>query len=314
MANTDLKQAVSTTSSSASLERESLRTRLSRSPWFDVFRRMLRNKLAIAGLIMIGIIVVVAIFAPVLAQQQPNENGVFSVNPRENKQAPSLDHPMGTDAVGRDLMSMIIYGARISIRIGVFAVGLAIVVGSTLGAVAGYAGGVVDTVIMRIMDIMLAFPSILLALAIVVVIGPGLFNAMVAVGIVAIPTYARIARSSVLSEKEKDYVLAARALGVRSYRILGRHVLPNILSPIIVTASLGIATAILDAAGLGFLGLGAQPPTPEWGLLLSRNQQYMFSSPWLVFFPGISIMFLVLGFNLLGDGLRDAMDPRLRQG
>jgi peptide/nickel transport system permease protein len=189
---------------------------------------------------------------------------------------------------------------------------LAIIVGAVLGAIAGFAGGVLDAVIMRVMDIMLAFPSILLALAIVVVIGPGLFNAMVAVGIVAIPTYARITRASVLGEKEKDYVLAARALGVRSHRILGRHIVPNILSPIIVTASLGIATAILDAAGLGFLGLGAQPPTPEWGLLLSRNQKYMFTSPWLVFFPGISIMYLVLGFNLLGDGLRDALDPRLR--
>lgn len=313
MANTQLEQSVGG-SQAAGLASESLRERIERAPWFDVLRRLLRNKLAIAGLLMIGIIILVAILAPVLAQQHPDKNGVFSVNPRENKQGPSAAHPMGTDAVGRDMMSMIIYGARISIRIGVFAVGLAIIVGSTLGAVAGYAGGMTDTIIMRIMDIMLAFPSILLALAIVVVIGPGLFNAMVAVGIVAIPTYARIARSSVLSEREKDYVLAARALGVRSRRILGRHVLPNIVSPIIVTASLGIATAILDAAGLGFLGLGAQPPTPEWGLLLSRNQKYMFSSPWLVFFPGISIMFLVLGFNLLGDGLRDAMDPRLREG
>lgn len=299
---------------SATLPRESWRERVARSPWFDVLRRLIRNKLAIVGAFIIGMVLFVAIFAPVLAQQHPNPIGVFSVNPSENKQPPSRAHPMGTDAVGRDLMSLIIYGARISIRIGVVAVGLAIVVGSTLGAIAGFAGGVVDAVIMRIMDVMLAFPSILLALAIVVVIGPGLRNAMIAVGIVAIPTYARIARSSVLSENEKDYVLAARALGVRSYRILSRHIAPNILSPIIVTASLGIATAILDAAGLGFLGLGAQPPTPEWGLLLSRNQKYMFSSPWLVFFPGISIMFLVLGFNLLGDGLRDAMDPRLRHG
>ena len=294
--------------------KEPLRTRIRRSPWFDIFRRFLHNKLAIVGFVMIGIVVFVAIFAPVLAKQHPNENGVFSPNPRDFKQAPSLEHPMGTDAIGRDMLSLIIYGARISIRIGLFAVGLAIFVGSTLGSIAGYAGGIVDATIMRIMDMMLAFPSILLALAIVVVIGPGVFNAMIAVGIVAIPTYARIARSSVLSEKEKDYIMAARALGVRAHRILGRHVLPNILSPIIVTASLGIATAILDAAGLGFLGLGAQPPTPEWGLLLSRNREYLLGSPWMVFFPGVSIMFLVLGFNLLGDGLRDAMDPRLKRG
>lgn len=312
MAETQVTSATTDSRRSIAPQEDSLRERISHSPWVGVVERMLRNKLAIAGLLMIGFVIFVALFAPVLAQQHPSDAGIFQVNPRENKRPPSTEHPMGTDAVGRDMMSMIIYGARISIRIGVFAVGLAIIVGAVLGAIAGYAGGVLGTVIMRIMDIMLAFPSILLALAIVVVIGPGLFNAMIAVGIVAIPTYARISRASVLSENEKDYVLAAKALGVRSHRILGRHILPNILSPIIVTASLGIATAILDAAGLGFLGLGAQPPTPEWGLLLSRNQKYMFTSPWLVFFPGISIMFLVLGFNLLGDGLRDALDPRLR--
>ena len=291
---------------------EALLQRKPRSLWGELLRRLMRNKLAVVGIVMIGSVMLVALLAPVLAQQHPNQAGIFRAHPREAKQPPSLAHPMGTDAVGRDMMSLIIYGARISIRIGVFAVGFAIIIGSTLGAIAGYAGGIVDTVIMRIMDIMLAFPSILLALAIVVVIGPGLFNAMLAVGIVAIPTYARITRATVLSENERDYVLAARAVGVSSRRILWRHILPNILSPIIVTASLGIATAILDAAGLGFLGLGAQPPTPEWGLLLSRNKSYMFTSPWMVFFPGISIMYLVLGFNLLGDGLRDALDPRLR--
>jgi peptide/nickel transport system permease protein len=291
---------------------ELLRSGKPRSLWGEVLRRLLRNKLAVVGILMIGSVMLVALLAPVIAQQHPNQAGIFRAYPREAKQPPSLEHPMGTDAVGRDMMSLIIYGARISIRIGVFAVGFAILIGSTLGAISGFARGVVDAVIMRVMDIMLAFPSILLALAIVVVIGPGLFNAMLAVGIVAIPTYARIARATVLSENEKDYVMAARAIGVSSSRILWRHILPNILSPLIVTASLGIATAILDAAGLGFLGLGAQPPTPEWGLLLSRNKSYMFTSPWMVFFPGISIMYLVLGFNLLGDGLRDALDPRLR--
>jgi peptide/nickel transport system permease protein len=283
------------------------------SPWVLVLRRLLRNKLAIAGIIIIGLVALTAIFAPVLAQQRPDANGVFKAFPRNNKMPPSLQHPMGTDDLGRDMSSLIVYGSRISIRIGIFSVGLAIIVGVILGAIAGYAGGTTDNVIMRLMDIMLAFPSILLALVIVAVIGPGLLNAMIAVGIVSIPTYARITRASVLSESTREYVYASRALGANSFRILAQHVLPNALSPIIVAASLGIATAILDAAGLGFLGLGAQPPTPEWGLMLSRNKSHIFTSPWMVIFPGVSIMFLVLGFNLLGDGLRDALDPRLSQ-
>ncbi len=292
-------------------DRYSVDTDGTQSPWRRVVFRLQRNKLAIAGFSVIGLVILMALLAPVLAQQHPDENGVFKAFPARNKQAPSLSHPMGTDALGRDMLSLIMYGARISLMVGLFAVGFAILLGSLLGAVAGFVGGHVDNVIMRIMDIMLAFPSILLALVIVVVIGPGLFNAMIAVGVVSIPTYARITRSQVIGETGKDYVLAARALGATSIRILGRHVMPNSLSPIIVAASLGIATAILDAAGLGFLGLGAQPPTPEWGLLLSRNKSYMFTSPWMVMFPGIAIMFLVLGFNLLGDGMRDALDPKM---
>jgi len=264
-------------------------------------------------MIIIGIVILVAIFAPFLASQHPNENGIYKVFPSNNKQPPSLDHPMGTDDLGRDLMSLIIYGARISIVIGVFAVGFAILIGSSLGAIAGHVGGTVDSIIMRIMDIMLAFPSILLALVIVAVIGPGLMNAMIAVGIVSIPTYARITRSAVIKETTSEYVLASKSIGESSSRILTRQILPNALSPIIVAASLGIATAILDAAGLGFLGLGAQPPTPEWGLMLSRNKSHIFTSPWMVIFPGVAIMFLVLGFNLLGDGLRDALDPWLKK-
>ena len=293
---------------------EAWQQRAGRSPWHDVLRRLVRNKLALAGMLIIGTVMLTALLAPVLAKQHPNPSGIFRAYPRERKQAPSLEHPMGTDDLGRDMLSLIMYGARVSIKVGVFAVGFAILVGATLGAIAGYTGGITDTVIMRIMDIMLAFPSILLALAIVSVIGPGLFNAMLAVGIVSIPAYARIARATILGENSRDYVTAARAIGVKSSRILWRHIVPNALSPIIVAASLGIATAILDAAGLGFLGLGAQPPTPEWGLMLSRNKSHMFTSPWMVFFPGVAIMFLVLGFNLLGDGLRDALDPRLRHG
>lgn len=282
-----------------------------RSPFRDAMRKLFSNKLAIVGMLMIGTVIVVAITAPWIASQHPDDNGVYEAFPRDNKLPPSIEHPMGTDVIGRDMLSLIIYGARISLVVGVFAVSLAIILGATLGAIAGFAGGTVDNLIMRIMDIMISFPTILLALVIVVILGPGLFNAMVAVGIVAIPAFARITRASVLGESGKDYVMAARSIGAGSRRVLWRHVMPNTLSPIIVAASLGIATAILDAAALGFLGLGAQPPTPEWGLLLSRNRGYMFTSPWMVFFPGISIMFLVLGFNLLGDGLRDALDPKL---
>jgi peptide/nickel transport system permease protein len=283
-----------------------------RSPSKDTLRRLFKNKLAIVGMVIIGIVLFVAVFAPLLATQDPNENGVFKAFPSENKKGPTWTHPMGTDDLGRDMMSLIFYGARISVRVGVFAVGLAILVGATLGAIAGYAGGTVDNIIMRMMDIMLSFPSILLALVIVVAIGPGLFNAMLAVGIVSIPTFARITRAAVIKENANVYVMAARSLGANSNRILWRHIVPNSLSPLIVAASLGIGVAILDAAGLGFLGLGAQPPTPEWGLLLSRNKSHLFTSPWMVIFPGVAIMFLVLGFNLLGDGLRDALDPWLR--
>lgn len=289
-----------------------LETVEARSPTKDILRRLFKNKLAIAGMVVLGIVLFVALFAPLLASQDPNENGVFKAYPRENKQPPSWEHPMGTDDLGRDMLSLIIYGSRISVRVGIFAVGLAILVGASLGAIAGYAGGTIDNIIMRIMDIMLSFPSILLALVIVAAIGPGLFNAMVAVGIVSIPTFARITRATVIKENENVYVLAARSLGANSNRVLWRHIVPNSLSPLIVAASLGIAVAILDAAGLGFLGLGAQPPTPEWGLMLSRNKSHIFTSPWMVIFPGVAIMFLVLGFNLLGDGLRDALDPWLR--
>jgi peptide/nickel transport system permease protein len=290
---------------------EGITTPQPQSPARLVLRRLFRNKLAIVGLAIIGMVVLTAIFAPVLAKQTPDKNGIFKTYLRETKIPPSLEHPMGTDDLGRDMLSLIIYGSRISIRIGFFSVGLAIIVGVILGALSGYFGGAVDNIIMRLMDIMLAFPSILLALVIVAVIGPGLLNAMIAVGIVSIPTYARITRASVISERSREYVQASRALGANSFRLLMQHILPNALSPIIVAGSLGIATAILDAAGLGFLGLGAQPPTPEWGLLLSRNKSHIFTSPWMVVFPGISIMFLVLGFNLIGDGLRDALDPRL---
>ncbi len=219
---------------------------------------------------------------------------------------------MGLDSNFRDLFSRVVYGARLSLQIGFVTTGVAVVIGALLGAVAGYLGGWADALIMRAMDVLLAFPSLLLAIAIVSVLGTGLINTLIAVAIVSIPVYARVVRASVLSVKEMDYVLASRALGASDVRILFVRILPNALTPLVVVAALGIATAILDAAGLSFLGLGAQPPTPEWGLMLGEERNSVFNAPHLVFFPGAAIMLTVLGFNLLGDGLRDALDPRRR--
>jgi len=273
----------------------------------DALQRLLRSKVAIAGLIIMGIFVLTAILAPLLTPYDPI---VQTLTLR--RQPPSWAHPLGMDDLGRDILSRIIFGTRLSLQVGVLSVGLAIVVGMIIGAVAGFVGGWVDTLVMRFMDIMLAFPALLLAIAIVTILGPGLMNMLYAIGIVSIPAYARIVRASVLSVKEQDYTLAAQALGVRKLRILFRHILPNCLTPLIVQGTLGIGTAILDAAGLSFLGLGAQPPDPEWGAMLGQGRYAVFSAPHIVLFPGIAIMLTVLGFNLLGDGLRDALDPRLR--
>jgi ABC-type dipeptide/oligopeptide/nickel transport system permease subunit len=218
---------------------------------------------------------------------------------------------MGVDGNVRDQFSRVIHGSRYSLLIGFSTVGFAIIVGTLLGAVAGYLGGSVDNVIMRVMDVLLAFPALLLAIAIVAVLGPGLENALLAIGIVSIPAYARVMRASVLSVKETDFVAAQRALGAGAADILFRSVLPNAMTPLIVQGTLGIATAILDAAALSFLGLGAQPPTPEWGSMLGAERNQVFTAPHLVFYPGLAIMLIVLSFNLLGDGLRDALDPRL---
>jgi ABC-type dipeptide/oligopeptide/nickel transport system permease subunit len=218
---------------------------------------------------------------------------------------------MGIDGNGRDEFSRLLYGARLSLMIGLSTVTFAIAIGTFLGAVAGYVGGWWDNIIMRVMDVLLAFPSLLLAIAIVTMLGPGLINALLAIGIVSIPSYARVVRSSVLIVRETDYVSASKAIGSNTITILFRHILPNVLTPLIVQGTLGIATAILDAAALSFLGLGAQPPTPEWGSMLGAERNQVFTAPHLVFYPGFAIMLTVLSFNLLGDGLRDALDPRL---
>ncbi len=277
------------------------------SLWQDALRRLLRNKLAIAGMVILLAFLLSAFLAQWLAPYDPLKQELV-----RRREPPSVEHLLGMDEVGRDVLSRIIFGARTSLQVGVGSVSFAIMIGALLGAISGYLGGWVDSVVMRLMDILLAFPSLLLAIAIVSILGPGLMNMLYAIAIVSIPMYARIVRASVLSVKEQDYILAARAIGVPSGRMLFRNVFPNCLTPLIVQATLGIATAILDAAGLSFLGLGARPPIPEWGAMLGSGRGSVFTAPHIVFFPGMAIMLLVLGFNLLGDGLRDALDPRLR--
>lgn len=290
------------------------------SLWRLTIKRIFRQRNAVAGMIILGFLVLVAIAAPLIAPYDPTEVliGVEDVRKRDapcihifgcDKSKPQ--HIMGIDGNVRDEFSRIIYGTRVSLSVGLGAMLFAITMGTLLGAVAGYAGGWVDNVIMRILDVLMAFPSLLLAITIVSVLGRGLQNALLAIAIVSIPIYARVVRASVLSVKETTYVTASKALGGNHMHILFKRVLPNAIPPLIVQGTLGIGTAILDAAALSFLGLGAQPPMPEWGTMLGTERAQVFTAPHLVFFPGIAIMITVLAFNLLGDGLRDAIDPRL---
>nr|WP_077327994.1 nickel transporter permease [Virgibacillus siamensis] len=279
------------------------------SLWKDVFFRLIKSKTSLIGLCIILLLIVTAIFAPLIATHNPTSYESIT----NRYQPPSAEHFLGTDALGRDIFSRIVYGTRISIQIGVFTVAISMIIGVLLGGIAGYFGKWIDQIIMRVVDILMAFPSILLAIALVAVLGPSLQNAMIAVGIVGIPQFARIVRSAVLSVKETEYIEAAKAIGAKNGRVLMQHVLPNCLAPIIVQATLSVGTAILDAAGLSFLGLGAQPPTPEWGAMLSDGRAALQNAPWVVAFPGIAIFLVVLGFNLFGDGLRDALDPRLKE-
>ena len=270
-----------------------------------LWRRYRTNRSAVVGGGMLVLFLVVAVGAPWIATHDPLAQDLYG-----RLSAPSWEHPFGTDDFGRDILSRVIYGSRISLKIGIAAVTVALSLGTVIGLVAGYKGGVVDQVLMRVRDVMLAFPSILLAIVIVAVLGPGLNHAMLAVGIVAIPQYARLVRASTLSVREADYVQALRALGAGDVRIVATAVLPNCLAPLIVQATLGLATSILDAAGLSFLGLGAQPPIPEWGAMLSGGRELILSAPWVLTYPGCAIFVTVLSFNLLGDGLRDTFDPR----
>jgi ABC-type dipeptide/oligopeptide/nickel transport system permease subunit len=295
------------------------RTQAPSNLWMDALRHLLEKRSAVVGLIMLGALFIIALLAPVLATHDPIE----ILRDAKRNTPPCIhilgcpedkpEHFFGIDGNSRDFYSRMLYGARLSLVIGFVTITFSILIGTVLGAVSGYAAGWVDNGIMRIMDVLLAFPYLLLAIAVVAVLGPGLINALIAIMIVEIPAFARIARSSVISVKEMDFVTADRALGVSPARILFRRILPNAMTPLIVAGTLGIGTVILSVAALSFLGLGAQPPTPEWGIMLAEERNNVFNTPHLLFIPGIAITITVLGFNLLGDGLRDALDPRLNR-
>lgn len=290
------------------------------SMWRIAFQRFLKRKVGIAGLILVLFMIGVAVFAPLIAPYDPYQNFI-GVDGAERWAPPCVEllgcegaqHIMGLDGNVRDFFSRVLHAARVSLPLGFTTVLVAIIVGTIIGAVSGYVGGWADNIMMRIMDVVLGFPSLILAIAIVFVLGPGLRNALLAIAIVTIPQYARVMRASVLSIKEVDYVTASRALGASAFRVLVTRVVPNALTPLVVLGTLGIATVILEAAALGFLGLGAQPPTPEWGAMLAAERARIFTAPHLMVFPGLAIMVTVLGFNLMGDGLRDALDPTLNR-
>jgi ABC-type dipeptide/oligopeptide/nickel transport system permease subunit len=270
-------------------------------------KRLWKHKAAMVGLVVLVLLIVVAVLAPVIAPSDPTL-GDFS----QSLVQPNAQHWFGTDEQGRDMFTRVLFGLRLSLIVGLISVGIGAIFGVTLGALAGFKGGWWDILIMRFMDILLAFPAFLLALAIVIGLGQGLDKAIIAVGIVSIPTYARITRGAVLSIKENDYVQAASALGASQNRMLWRHILPNIFAPLLVRATLGTSEAVLETAGLSFLGLGAKLPTPELGLMIARAREYFHDSPYLVYYPGLAITLMILALNLLGDGLRDALDPRLK--
>ncbi|MDM5230398.1 nickel transporter permease [Lysinibacillus pakistanensis] len=276
-------------------------------PWLEGWRSFKKSKVSLIGAGIVLFFILLAIVGPYLAPQGINEQ-----NFAKRLLAPSSEHWFGTDDFGRDIFSRIIHGARISLWVGFFSVILSVIVGSLLGIIAGYYGKWIDTIISRIFDIMLAFPSMLLAIAVVSVLGPSLQNALIAIAIINIPNFGRLIRSKVLSVKEEEYIVAAKAIGMRDSRILFSHILPNSITPIIVQGTLAIATAIIEAAALGFLGLGAQAPAPEWGKMLADARKFLLNAPWTMIFPGLAIMLTVLGFNLMGDGLRDALDPKMK--
>ena len=273
-----------------------------------VIRRVSRNKGALLGMIVVSAFILIAILAPLIAPYSLDAYDLGKI-----LQAPSRAHWLGTDELGRDMLTRLLHGARLSITVGIISVSIGVLVGVPLGLISGYYGGIVDMSLQRVTDVMMAFPSILLAIIFVSIFGTGLYQVMAAVGIVSIPLYIRLVRGSALALREEDYVMAARAAGAGDMRIIFVHILPNCMAPILVQSTLQVASAIISAAALGFLGLGPPANVPEWGLMLNKSRTYIFSAPHTTYLPGVAIMLVVLGFNLLGDGLRDALDPRLKQ-
>jgi peptide/nickel transport system permease protein len=280
--------------------------------WRDAWSRLRRNPAVLVGFALVGLFVVCAVFAPLLAPEDPRAGDLSRLG-GSCCPGPSADHWFGIDQQGRDEFSRILYGARFSLLVGVVSVAVGLSIGMVLGSIAGYVGGFVDSLIMRLTDIMLSIPGLLLAVGIVAMLGPGLFQIMIAVGVTQIPIFARLMRGSILAQRDNDFVLAARSIGVPKRSILASHILPNAISPVIVQGTLALATAIIDVAGLGFLGLGPQDPsTPEWGTMLTDTTRYLQTAPHLAIIPGVAIIISVLGFNLIGDGLREALDPKMR--
>ena len=277
------------------------------NPWARAWRRLRRRKGAMLGLAIVALFVVVAVFAPLIAPYDPIATSWSAV-----RKAPSWAHWLGTDEVGRDILSRIIFGARASLSAGVVSVGIAVGIGVPLGLLAGYAGGWIDALLSRVVDAMLAVPFLILAIALAAFLGPSLSNAMIAIGVTATPIIVRLTRGQTRAARVEDYVEAARAVGNPRWRIALRHILPNIVPPLLVQASLAVAGAIIAEAALSFLGLGQQPPSPSWGSMLNSSQRFIAQAPWMAFWPGFAIFLAVLSFNLLGDGLRDALDPRHR--
>ena len=274
---------------------------------YDIWGRLVRNKSAMAGLIILLILILTAIFADFIAPYRYDDQVL-----EDQFIAPCLEHIFGTDNFGRDIFSRVVYGSRISLQVGLISMGVAVILGCIVGSIAGYYTGLVDNLIMRIIDVMLAIPSILLAISIAAALGPGLRNVMIAIAIGSVPQFARIVRASILTVKEQEYIEASRATGASDLRIIVSHILPNCIAPIIVQTTLGVGNAILNAAGLSFIGLGVSPPIPEWGAMLSAARQYMRDYWWMLTFPGLPIMLTVFCLNVLGAGLRDALDPRLK--
>ncbi len=279
-----------------------------KSQFQEVWHRFKKNRLAVIGMIIIVIMIALALLAPIIAPYHFDDQDYD-----HTFQGPSLEHLCGTDNVGRDIFSRLLYGGRVSLTIGIISVGIGLLLGGTMGALAGYYGGVLDSVLMRIIDILMAIPSVILAISICAALGPGLVNTMIAVGISTIPNYARILRSAILTVKQQEYVEAARAIGSSNTRIITKHIVPNSLSGLIVQASMGVGRAIISAASMSFVGLGIAPPNPEWGAMLSYGRSFFQQHPQMVLFPGLAIFLAVLSMNLIGDGLRDALDPRLKR-